>query len=246
MHTRPASSRMSGNMATQAKSRSRKRKLPKDLAEASKMATSCIAATRRVSDACSSLKETSLNDFQGANVSSEEATLYLIARYGVKEMAKICKVVSGLPDTLTAFQKAHYLRQLTGREDADLIGAFVEDNCPDMCDVFDHSPAVLAPPTSICLECERPLTSYHQCDVCMCEPVYVVHAIDFVYFLAVATTLLKAKTLPNSYRTHAISCTGISVFTHWCKKFAQSYTEMSPMQSFFQLFHVGEEKKYWI
>ena len=145
--------------------RSRKRKLPKDLAEASKMAKACIAATRRVSDACTLLKETSLNDFQGANVSSEEATTYLIARYGLKEMAKICKVVSGLPDTLTAFQKAQYLRQLTGREDADLIAAFVKDNCPDFCNIFDPSPAVLAPPTSICFDCERPLTSYHQCDV---------------------------------------------------------------------------------
>ena len=64
-------------------------------------------------------------------MSSEEATTYLIARYGLKEMAKICKVVSGLPNTLTAFQKTQYLRQLTGREDADLIGAFVKANCPD-------------------------------------------------------------------------------------------------------------------
>ena len=146
--------------------KSRKRKSPKDLAEASKMATACIAATRRVSDACTLLKETSLNDFQGANVSSEEATTYLIARYGLKEMAKICKVVSGLPDSLTAFQKAQYLKQLTGREEADLIGAFIKDNCPDFCNVFDHSPAVLAPPTRVCFDCECPLTSYHQCDVC--------------------------------------------------------------------------------
>ena len=94
-------------------------------------------------------------------------TAYLIARYGLKETAKICKVVSGLPDTLTAFQKAQYLRQLTGREDADLIGAFVKDNCPDLCNVFQHSPAVLAPPTPICFECQRPLTSHHQCDVAM-------------------------------------------------------------------------------
>ena len=93
---------------------------------------------------------------------------YLIARYGMKEMAKICKVAPGLPDTLTAFQKAHYLRQLTGREDADLIGDFVKDNCPDIYNVFDHSPAVLAPPTSICFDCERPLTLNHQC-----EPVHV-------------------------------------------------------------------------
>lgn len=83
--------------------------LPKDLAEASKMATACIAATRRVSGVCTLLKETSLNHFQGANVSSEEDTTYLIAQYG--EMAKICKVVSGLPDTLTAFQKPQYLRK---------------------------------------------------------------------------------------------------------------------------------------
>lgn len=145
--------------------RPRKRKLPKDLAEASDMAKACISASKRVSDACNVLRNTSLSDLQGS-MATEDVAIYLIAKYGLKEMSKICKVVSGLPSSRTASQKNHYIRQLSGREDADVIAAFTKANCNDFFGVFPQaSPSVLAPPTSTCFDCNRPLNSNHDCEV---------------------------------------------------------------------------------
>lgn len=150
----------------------KKRKLPKDLREATAMVTACLDASKRIADARKEMKKIRIEDVMKArltDLSTEDATVYLIARYGLKDILKICSVMSRLPDTLPAVYKARYMNECTNRQDADVIAKFMESHCQDLCRmkmfVDNSEPIVLVPPTSRCFECQLPLTINHQCDV---------------------------------------------------------------------------------
>ena len=102
----------------------KKRKLPKDLHEATAMATACLNTPKKIADACQVLKNTCLEEMakgRSTDLSTEDAAIYLIARYGLKDISKICSVMSRLPDTLPAVYKAWYTNECTNRRDADVI-----------------------------------------------------------------------------------------------------------------------------
>lgn len=148
----------------------KKRKLPKDLREATKMATVCLNASQTIADACKELKRISIEDVMKARVtdlSTEHAAIYLIARYGLKDVFAICSAMSKLPDTFPAVYKARYINEHISRRDANVIAKFVESHCQDLCTMFvdNNKPIALVPPTSTCFECQLPLTINHQCDV---------------------------------------------------------------------------------
>ena len=141
----------------------KKRKLPKDLREATARATACLNASQTIADACKELKRICIEDVMKARVtdmSTEDAAIYLIARYGLKD---VFTVMSKLPDTLPAVYKARYINEHTSRQDANVIAKFVESHCQDLCTMFidKNEPIVLAPPTSRCFECQLSLTINH-------------------------------------------------------------------------------------
>ena len=108
----------------------KKRKLTKDLREVTAMATAtCLNTSKKIADACQVLKNTCLKKMvkaRSTDLSTEDAGIYLIARYGLKYISKICSVMSRLPDTLPAVYKARYTNECTNRQDADVIATFVE------------------------------------------------------------------------------------------------------------------------
>ena len=70
---------------------------------------------------------------RSTDLSTEDAAIYLIAQYGLKDISKTYSVMSRLPDTLSAVYKARYTNERTNRRDADVIATFVESRCPDLC-----------------------------------------------------------------------------------------------------------------
>lgn len=145
----------------------KKRRLPKDLSEASQIATAHIANSGKVVQACELLVNTTMSELQGMTktLSTEQITTCLIARHGLKKITQICTVLSGLPGSLNASSRTKYMRELTGMEDADLIGSFIQTHCKELIPIFPNIPTVFAPPVSTCFECNRHLTSNHNCEV---------------------------------------------------------------------------------
>ena len=156
----------------------KKRKLPKDLHEATAMVTLCLDASKRIADSCKEMKKICIEDVMNArstDLSSDDAATYLIARYGFKDIFRICSVMSSLPNSLPAVYRARYLKECTNRPDADVIAKFVENHCKDLFNIFVDctEPAVLVPPASRCFECNAPLTINHQSTVSSSYVLYI-------------------------------------------------------------------------
>lgn len=145
----------------------KKRKLPKDLKEASQMATALIATSNRVDQACVLLSNMSFQDLQGIStqLTSEHLALCLIAKLGLRQVATLTTTLSSLPESLPPFDRAKYLREITNMPEADSLCSFIQAHCPQLCQVFPQSTLLLAPPVSTCFQCQRQLTSNHSCKV---------------------------------------------------------------------------------
>ena len=145
-----------------------KRKLPRDLNEASKQARAHLTTSKSVLDAYEVLRTTELYS-PAMGTSENYIIVHLIARHGIAKIAQICAVLSGFPKSLNSFLVSKYISLLTGIDDAAPIASLVLTNCPDLMTAFapsnPPSPTLLAPPVSTCLECHRQLTFNHDCEV---------------------------------------------------------------------------------
>ncbi len=145
----------------------KKRKLPKDLTEASKQARAYLVSSNKIVEACELLKTIEL-PVSSKDISEHHISTYLIGRYGLNKIARICSVLSGFPMTLNTFHVSKYISKLTDMDDAHLLASFITTHCPDLIATFTSnppSPTLLAPPVSNCFECQRQLTSNHDCEV---------------------------------------------------------------------------------
>ena len=131
----------------------KKRKLPGDLFQATEMARASIASSGNISEAYKALNEATLSNVPEADrLSQHELTTWIVARYGMECLHKVCKVMSGLPESLTKLQQSHYLKTLTGSEDAPFVSELIDTRCPSLCAIFGQGPPqVLAPPVSKCI-----------------------------------------------------------------------------------------------
>ena len=152
-----------------------KRKLPRDLKDASAMAVNYLTATKKISDACQVLRSLSMQEVHTARIvdlSPDDAVLFLVARYGIKDVSKVCSALSTLPEALPLSQKERMTQAVTGRDDAGFIANFICKYSPGLPSTLLHSdsPTVLAPPTAICFECHKSLVFNHQCNVSISLP----------------------------------------------------------------------------
>ncbi len=156
-----------------AKSKAKKRKLPADLSEAENLLRSANSAATSISDAHKALQRVDLSEVQGLpttqQCSEDEIATWLVARYGVNEVQRLCTASSELPNTLTPFQRLRYFRQFTGRRDDASFLCDLLDKFPTLVTVFSTrstaSPRILAPPAKQCALCCTNLVENHKCQV---------------------------------------------------------------------------------
>ena len=154
----------------------KKRKLPKDLKDASAMAVCYLNATKKISDACQVLRSLNIQDVNTMDLSPDDAVLFLVAQYGIQNVSKVCSALSTLPEALPLSQKERMIQSVTERDDAGFIANFISKYSPGLPSTLLHcdSPTVLAPPTAVCLECHKSLVFNHQCNVCIYISFYLV------------------------------------------------------------------------
>jgi len=156
-------------------SRGKKRKvnLPTNLFEATQKARACIDACGKVMEAFEVLKNAPLPSTL-TELNEQQISIWLIAKYGLDSIQRVCTVLSGLPTTLNEFNKQKYLAELTKVNDAKHIDCIISGHCPQLLQVFKtNTPAVLAPPVSRCFECNCQLTSSHDCKVSFIFNTYI-------------------------------------------------------------------------
>ena len=100
--------------------RVKKRKLPKDLSDASAMATSHLNTVKKIGEACQVLRSLSTTEvhsaFVSVDLSPNNAVLLLVAQYGIKDVLKVCSALSRIPEALPQSQKESVLQASTGRD----------------------------------------------------------------------------------------------------------------------------------
>ena len=145
----------------------KKRKLPKNLTEASKQARAYLMSSSKITEACELFKTIEL-PASSKDISEHDIATYLVGRYGINKIARICSVLSGFPKTLNTFHVSKYIAKVTDMDDAHLLASFITIHCPHLIATFtsNHpSPTPLVPPVCNCFECQRQLTSNHDCEV---------------------------------------------------------------------------------
>ena len=152
----------------------KKRKLPKDLSDASTMAVCHLNVAKKISEAWQVLRSFSVTEvhstIRSVDLSPDDAVLFLVAQYGIKDVLKVCSALSRLPEALPPSQKESTMQAATGRDDAGFIASFVSKYLPGLPSKFmslshSDSPTTLAPPTAICFECHKALVFNHLCNV---------------------------------------------------------------------------------
>ena len=91
----------------------KKRKLPKDLKDASAMAVCYLNATKEISDACQVLRSLNIQDVHTMDLSPDDAVLFLVAQYGIQNVSKVCSALSTLPEALPLSQKERMIQSVT-------------------------------------------------------------------------------------------------------------------------------------
>ena len=116
--------------------RVKKRKLPKDLSDASAMATSHLNAVRKISKACQVLRSLNATEvhsaFRSVDLSPDNALLLLVAQYEIEDVLKVCSALSRTPEALPPSQKESVLQASTGRHDAGFIASCVSKCSPGL------------------------------------------------------------------------------------------------------------------
>ena len=151
----------------------KKKKLPKDLKDASAMALSYVNVISRIKEACNVLKSVNMTEFQtskSVDLSRDNALLFLIAQYGIEDVLKVSSVLSTLPEEIPTSQKERTLTTVTEISNTNTIANFITRHLPGLPSILgsvivSDSPIVLAPPTAVCLECNKSLVFNHKCNV---------------------------------------------------------------------------------
>lgn len=158
----------------------KKRKLPKDLNDASALAVSHLNAVKKISEACQVLRSFSMTEVHSAiglvDLPPDNAVLFLVAKYEIEDVLKVCSALLRLPKALPPSQKESMMQTATGRDDAGFIATFIRKYSPGLPSISNSlshgdSPTALAPPTAICFECHKSLVFNHQCSVSVSKHV---------------------------------------------------------------------------
>ncbi len=92
----------------------RKRKLPADLAEAEGLIHSAASGANTIRESYKALQSVDLRQVYGIptaeQLSEDDIATWLVARYGVKDVSRLCTALSGLPSTLASSQKIRYFK----------------------------------------------------------------------------------------------------------------------------------------
>ena len=109
---------------------------------------------------CSSLN---ISEEKVCKLSQEEREFWLVAKFGLTQVNKLCRVMKSIPSTLTKKQKEDIATRLYGEE----CQSPILECCPHLIvqqeTVDDH--CILAPPTGSCYDCEHGLVSNHETKV---------------------------------------------------------------------------------
>ena len=106
-------------------------------------------------EALSSIELRDVSPRRQKNVTESARVCWLIAKYSIETVAKVCQGISCLPDGMTEFQRYNALAEQSGitTEDATFLQAFVKDQCTSLLRITggfnDESECtlVLGPPT---------------------------------------------------------------------------------------------------
>ena len=131
-----------------------------DLKSRAKRQKTEIASLKAAFSTCSSLN---ISEEKVCKLSQEEREFWLVAKFGLTQVNKLCRVMKSIPSTLTKKQKEDFLY---GEECQSLLVSILEC-CPYLIvqqeTVDDH--CILAPPTGLCYDYEHGLVSNHETKV---------------------------------------------------------------------------------
>ena len=131
------------------------------------------ACAREVSDHFEALSTIQLQDTSAGRqkkVTESAKICWLLAKYSIETVGKVCRSISSLPIGMTELQQCTAIAEEGGitNAEATFLEDFVKEQCPSLLRVFNDEnecPLVLGPPTSVCYDCGSDLVSYHQCQV---------------------------------------------------------------------------------
>ena len=134
-----------------------------DLKSRAKRQKTEIASLKAAFSTVSSLN---ISEEKVCKLSQEEREFWLVAKFGLTQVSKLCRVMKSIPSTLTKKQREDFATRLYGEECKSLLVSILEC-CPHLIvqQETEDDHCILAPPTGSCYDCQHGLVSNHETKV---------------------------------------------------------------------------------